>query len=78
MLEAFAKHLNAENAPVRCVVGLWVETLDDDSKKAFKQLMDKKVASEPLYRDLINSGQDIPFKTTSFRLHMRGFCICQK
>lgn len=78
MLEAFAKHLEAENAPIQCVVGIWADNLDEDSKKAFKELMDKRVPSEPLYRDLISSGQKIPFKTTSFRTHMRGHCICQK
>lgn len=78
MLEAFAKHLDADSKPTKCVVGLWVDTLDEESKKAFQQLMDKRIACEPLYRDLINSEQDIPFKSTSFRTHMRGFCICQK
>jgi hypothetical protein len=76
MLEALTKHLSNE-APV-CVVAKWINSLKYEEQQAFIAVKENnariKVAS--LYSDL-NKEDELPFKITAFRSHIRGYCTCQ-
>lgn len=78
MLEVLQKHLEQHKAPTKCAVGSWLDTLDNKYKDLFKQLIEEKVESAGLYRDLVSNGYELPFKSTVFRQHMKGYCVCQK
>jgi hypothetical protein len=72
------KHLNVDSLPSRCLVGEWIEELDEETKTMFEELKDRKnIVVAALYGDLVNSGVKLPGKLTTFRSHMRGYCSCR-
>jgi hypothetical protein len=72
------KHLNVDSLPNRCLVGEWIEELDEETKTMFEELKDRKnIVVAALYGDLVNSGVKLPGKLTTFRSHMRGYCSCR-
>lgn len=77
MLDVFQKHLESADKPSKCAVGKWADTLDDKTRKVFETLIEKKVETSGLYRDLVSNGYELPFKSTVFRMHMKGYCVCQ-
>lgn len=73
--EIIKQHLNAADA--KCNFGAWLETQSKADQEGFALLMQKKpinVAS--LYRSM-TSLADLPFKSTTFKSHVRGDCKCQ-
>lgn len=69
------QHLNAADA--KCTFGAWLETQSKTDQEGFALLMQKKpinVAS--LYRSMTTLS-DLPFKSTTFKSHVRGDCKCQ-
>jgi hypothetical protein len=72
------KHLNVDSLPNRCLVGEWIEELDEETKTMFEELKDRKnIVVAALNGDLVNSGVKLPGKLTTFRSHMRGYCSCR-
>lgn len=79
MLDVLNKHLELADAHVRCSIGEWVDSLDENTKKVFHQIEERKdIVIVSLYKDLIASGVELPGKLTTFRSHMKGYCVCQK
>lgn len=73
------EHLSKASKFNRCAFGTWLEKQDDDTRKGFETISQaKNLSIERLYHDLTSAGIDMPCKLTTFRNHMRGFCICQK
>lgn len=78
MRDVLNKHLNVDSLPSRCLVGEWIEELDEETKTMFEELKDRKnIVVAALYGDLVNSGVKLPGKLTTFRSHMRGYCSCR-
>ncbi len=78
MRDVLNKHLNVDSLPNRCLVGEWIEELDEETKTMFEELKDRKnIVVAALYGDLVNSGVKLPGKLTTFRSHMRGYCSCR-
>lgn len=77
MLEVLNKHLKGNHSV--CSVALWMSSLDKEEQEAFILLKDnnEKVNVSELYGDLADTT-DLPFKTTTFRAHLRGYCVCPK
>lgn len=62
--------------PPSCVVGKWIHGLEPEERDGMERL--RSVATlntSDLYRKL-NERTELPFKTTSFKAHMRGYCTC--
>jgi hypothetical protein len=78
VIDVLNKHLNEPNLNNRCLIGQWIDDLDDESKSVFEELKTRKnIVVAALYGDLIKSGVDLPGKLTTFRSHMRGYCSCR-
>jgi hypothetical protein len=77
MLDILKKHL--EETAFQCVVATWINELENDEQQAFALLKENqdRVVFADLYKDL-SAQQDLPFKITAFRGHMKGYCSCQK
>jgi hypothetical protein len=62
----------------KCVFGAWLDSQPEKSKELFVQLMAKKDLNvSSLYISLTKLG-DLPFKSTTFKAHVRGDCKCPK
>ena len=78
MIDVLNKHLNEPQLNRRCLIGQWIDELDDESKSGFEELKTRKsIVVAELYGDLIKSGVNLPGKLTTFRSHMRGDCSCR-
>jgi hypothetical protein len=77
MLDILKKHL--EETAFQCVVSTWINELKDEEQQAFELLKQnqKRIVLAVLYKEL-SAQQELPFKLTAFRGHMRGYCSCQK
>ena len=77
MLDILKKHL--EETAFQCVVATWINELKDEEKQAFELLKQnqERIVLSVLYTEL-SAQQELPFKLTAFRGHMRGYCSCQK
>lgn len=70
------QHLNAADA--KCSFGAWLDKQNKEDQEGFALLMQKQsinVAS--LYRSMTSVLEDLPFKSTTFKSHVRGDCKCQ-
>jgi hypothetical protein len=76
MLDILNKHLNTENKG--CSVRQWLLSLPQEEQKAFAQVKENnaKISAAGLFADL-NKEDELPFKLTAFRSHLRGYCTCQ-
>jgi hypothetical protein len=75
MLDVLNKHLTS--TPTVCVVAQWISKLTEQEQVAFVQLRNNdKVVAASLYKDL-NEEDELPFKLTAFRSHLKGYCTCQ-
>lgn len=75
MLDVLNKHLT--ETPSVCVVAQWISGLGEQERVAFVQLRNNdKVVAASLYKDL-NEEDELPFKLTAFRSHLKGYCTCQ-
>lgn len=79
MLNVLTKHLDGIDAPTKCVVQEWIDTLSEDEQAVMHELKERSetVVLAQLYSDLEKEIK-LPFKLTIFRGHMRGYCSCQK
>lgn len=60
-----------------CVVGVWVATQDAEFQEVFNLLRHKPNLNLSEALSLIKKYQtDLPFKRTSFVMHMKGTCAC--
>lgn len=77
MLDILKKHL--EETAYQCVVSTWISGLEAEEQQAFALLKQnqERIVFANLYSELA-SQQELPFKITAFRSHMRGYCTCQK
>ena len=42
MIDVLNKHLNEPNLKSRCLIGQWIDDLDDESKAVFEELKTRK------------------------------------
>jgi len=77
MLEVLKKHI--VTASDKCSVSDWLITLDIEEQAAFNDIKDnsKNINLSSLYTEL-NLTEQLPFKLTAFRSHLRGYCTCPK
>jgi hypothetical protein len=60
-----------------CVVGVWVVTQEPEFQEVFSLLRHRPNLNLTEALNLIKKYQsDLPFKRTSFVMHMRGSCTC--
>lgn len=65
------------DADAKCTFGVWLDKQSKSDQENFALLLQKKsinVAS--LYRAMTTLN-DLPFKSTTFKSHVRGDCKCQ-
>jgi hypothetical protein len=76
MLDILTKHLNAE--PFGCVVQRWIGGLSAKEQELFAEIKvnNKKIVIADLFTEL-NQQDELSFKLTAFRSHLRGYCTCQ-
>lgn len=80
--EVLSTHL--EPKPAECVVQKWQNSQPFSNREMLNKIRalnmdeDKKKHTDiaELYKAL-TSETALPFKVTSFRSHMRGYCVCQ-
>ena len=77
MLDVLKKHI--VTASDKCSVSDWILTLNTEEQSAFDDIQDnsENINVSGLYKDL-NSTENLPFKLTAFRSHLRGYCTCPK
>jgi hypothetical protein len=69
-------HLNGFLQPTKCSMGKWLEEQDAEVQTLFEQLAVKpSLNTMALYRSL---AETLPFKSTTFKLHIKGNCTCPK
>jgi hypothetical protein len=61
-----------------CVVGVWVKTQDSEFQEVMRELKTANVNLTELLNLFKKHNPDLPFKRTSFVMHMRGQCLCQE
>jgi len=76
LIDIINKHLNAADS--KCSFGAWLAQQGKAEQDGFELLMKKKpVNVASIYRSLTIEVEDLPFKSTTFKSHMRGDCKCQ-
>lgn len=71
------KTLAAKSDATGCVVGVWVKEQDKEFQEVFTTLQGKPNLNLSETLKLIKKYYPaIPFKQTSFNMHMRGVCTC--
>lgn len=61
-----------------CVVGVWAHNQDAEFKEVFELMQKTPGVNLTEALNLIKKHQpNVPFKRTSFVMHMRGNCTCQ-
>lgn len=66
-----------------CVVNRWISTLDKEDQKAFMDAIKvtranaKAIDLKSLYGTMSTKVENLPYKLTAFRSHMRGYCTCR-
>jgi hypothetical protein len=77
VLDILNKHIST--ATEGCSVSAWIETLEDEEKHAFTNIREHSdnINVSSLYKDL-SLTDDLPFKLTAFRSHLRSYCTCPK
>ena len=77
VLDVLKKHI--QTASDKCSVSDWVSTLPTEEQKAFNDIQEcsENINVSSLYKE-IGLTEDLPFKLTAFRSHLRGYCTCPK
>jgi len=74
--DVLREHLDESSKPSKCSMGKWLDTQEEDIQALFEQIMLKPtINSMALYRSLETV---LPFKSTTFKLHIKGNCPCPK
>ena len=64
--------------PQICVVAKWLTTLSKEEAKEFIECISvPKLSAAGLYNSIVSQGIELPFKVTTFRMHVKGYCPCQ-
>lgn len=62
---------------VKCLVGKWVLGKDAEFQELFRKIENHpNLNLTELYKDM-SAEEELPFKITLFRSHMRGDCACK-
>lgn len=75
LLDIIESH--AKTASSKCSVGKWVDTLEPEEQTAINNLVNSDNLNATSLFLAIEKQIKLPFKITSFRSHMRGYCSCQ-
>jgi poly-D-alanine transfer protein DltD len=78
MLDVLGAHVKKLTEVKKCATGTWIDGLQQQEQDAFAQLISAQANAQGLYDDLTKAGNDLPFGMTTFRMHMKGYCTCQK
>lgn len=60
---------------MKCVVGRYIDTLDGEDRKAFKQAVGRMSRAD-LYGAICAAQASRPFGLTALKDHILGRCIC--
>jgi hypothetical protein len=58
-------------------VGKWINTLEPEEQDAFNGLINSDELNATSLFLALEKQIKLPFKITTFRSHMRGYCSCQ-
>lgn len=61
---------------MKCVTGLWLDTLDDEDREAFKQSIGR-VSRAELYAAICAANGGSPYGLTALKQHLNFRCICK-
>jgi hypothetical protein len=61
----------------KCSVGKWTDTLEQKEQEALNTLINNSKLNASSLFAAIEQQVKLPFKLTTFRSHMRGYCSCQ-
>ena len=72
------RQLAEQTSVTGCVVGIWIKSQDPELQKVLDLLSKNERASINKVLELIKKyNPDVPFKRTSFGMHLKGTCACQ-
>ena len=72
------RDLAKRSAITGCVVNVWIKSQEADFQEAFDLIKGNPNVNLTEALSLVKKYHpDIPFKRTSFVMHMRGTCTCQ-
>jgi hypothetical protein len=75
LLDIIESH--SKSLPSKCSVGKWIDTLEPEEQTAFNGLVNSDTLNATSLFLAIEKQIKLPFKITTFRSHMRGYCSCQ-
>lgn len=76
MLDVFEEYLK-KPTEVKCLVGSWVLSKDTEFQEIFRKIENHpNLNLTDLYKDM-SAEENLPFKISLFRMHMRGDCACK-
>lgn len=74
--DVLREHLQMANTPSKCMMGKWMTEQSEDVQDLFAQLASKPTLNVmALYHSL---EAELPFRFTTFKLHLKGKCTCPK
>jgi hypothetical protein len=77
LINALNGYLEGKIPTALCLVGKWLEEQEADVKEVFYQLYEREsINFSALYRAIEES--ELPFKFTTFKVHMKGQCQCPR
>jgi hypothetical protein len=79
LLEVLKEQKSIATSEPACMVADWLLTLNDEEAQEFIECMKvPNLSALGLYNALVKQGIDLPFRATTFRSHVKGYCICQR
>ena len=73
------KNHKEEQSFTGCSVARWLATLTKEEGEAFIECLETPgVNALSLYNTLVFGGVSLPFKQTTFRYHVNGYCTCHQ
>jgi hypothetical protein len=69
------EHLETVTKPIKCTVGNWIDDQEPEVNELLLGLAAIDVNVSALFRSL---EQEVPFRLTTFKIHMKGNCTCPK
>jgi hypothetical protein len=74
--DVLREHLEGVSKPAKCSMGKWLETQEPEVQDLFAQVVLKpNLNAMALYRSIQDT---LPFKSTTFKIHIKGTCPCPK
>lgn len=74
--DVLREHLDGTTVSQKCKMGVWLETQEDNVIDLFNEVSkNSSINISAIYHSLSN---DLPFKSTTFKLHIKGTCTCPK